>query len=246
MRNWFANRSLDLWILRSSTFTCMRVLSPLMAIVDADVAARLGWTMTDLAAAYVSGGASLLQLRAKKAPSGWLLGIATTIVALAHRANATVIVNDRADIARLSGADGVHVGQEDLAPAAVRQIVGAEAIVGLSTHAAEQLEAAVHEPVTYVAIGPVFGTDTKMTGYGSLGLEAVRRAAARAGEWGVPLVGDWRRDAGDGAGGHSRGGQHRGHHQRPWSPRAIRPPAFARIWRASRYNPSDRDGGPTW
>ncbi len=170
------------------TFTCMRVLSPLMAIVDADVAARLGWTMTDLAAAYVSGGASLLQLRAKKAPSGWLLGIATTIVALAHRANATVIVNDRADIARLSGADGVHVGQEDLAPAAVRQIVGAEAIVGLSTHAAEQLEAAVHEPVTYVAIGPVFGTDTKMTGYGSLGLEAVRRAAARAGEWGVPLV----------------------------------------------------------
>ena len=170
------------------TFTCMRVLSPLMAIVDADVAARLGWTMTDLAAAYLSGGATLLQLRAKRAPSGWLLDIATTIVALAHRANATVIVNDRSDIARLSGADGVHVGQEDLAPAAVRQIVGAEAIVGLSTHTAEQLEAAVHEPVNYVAIGPVFGTDTKLTGYGSLGLEAVRCAAARAGEWGLPLV----------------------------------------------------------
>ncbi len=163
-------------------------LPVLMAIVDADVAARLGWSMTDLAAAYLSGGATLLQLRAKKAPSGWLLDVVTTIVALAHRANATVIVNDRADIARLSGADGVHVGQEDLAPASVRRIVGAEAIVGLSTHTAEQLEAAVHEPVNYVAIGPVFGTDTKMTGYGSLGLEAVRRAAARAGERGVPLV----------------------------------------------------------
>src|SRR4051812_615385 len=118
-----------------------------MAIVDADVAARAGWTMTDLAAAYLSGGATLLQLRAKTASSGWLLDIATAIVALAHQANATVIVNDRADIARLSGADGVHVGQDDLPPAAVRQIVGAgatpggQAIVGLSTHTAEQLEA---------------------------------------------------------------------------------------------------------
>ena len=163
-----------------------------MAIVDADIAARLGWTMGDLAAAYLSGGATLLQLRAKKAPSGWLLDAATTIVALAHRANATVIVNDRADIARLSGADGVHVGQDDLAPASVRRIVGAEtgvgAIVGLSTHTTEQLERAVHEPVSYIAIGPVFGTDTKATGYSSLGLEAVRRAAARTGERGVPLV----------------------------------------------------------
>src|SRR5882757_4560389 len=98
-----------------------------MAIVDADAAARAGWTMVDLAAAYVTGGATLLQLRAKKAASGWLLDIATAIVALAHRANAMVIVNDRADIARLSGADGVHVGQDDLAPAAVRQIIGAGA-----------------------------------------------------------------------------------------------------------------------
>lgn len=159
-----------------------------MAIVDDDVAARFGWTMPHLAAAYLSGGARLLQLRAKRASSGRLLDIATTIVALAHRANATVIVNDRADIARLSGADGVHVGQDDLAPASIRQIVGGEAIVGLSTHTAEQLEAAVHEPVSYIAIGPVFGTDTKMTGYASLGLEAVRRAAARTGERGVGLV----------------------------------------------------------
>lgn len=159
-----------------------------MAIVDDDVAARFGWTMPHLAAAYLSGGARLLQLRAKKASSGRLLDISTTIVTLAHRADATVIVNDRADIARLSGADGVHVGQDDLAPASIRQIVGAEAIVGLSTHTAEQLEAAVHEPVSYIAIGPVFGTDTKTTGYTSLGLEAVRRAAARTGERGVPLV----------------------------------------------------------
>jgi len=163
-----------------------------MAIVDADVAARAGWTMTDLAAAYLSGGARLLQVRAKNAASGWLLDIATAIVSLAHPAHAIVIVNDRADIARLSGADGVHVGQNDLAPASARRIGGAtpgvEVIVGLSTHTAEQLEAALHAPVSYVAVGPVFRTDTKMTGYASLGLEGVRRAAARAGEQGVPLV----------------------------------------------------------
>jgi thiamine-phosphate pyrophosphorylase len=170
-----------------------------MAIVDGDVAARLGWTMTDLAAAYLSGGATLLQLRAKHASSGWLLDIATTIVTLAHRASATVIVNDRADIARLSGADGVHVGQDDLAPHSVRQIVaaapgpgdieaGVETIVGLSTHTPEQLEAAIDAPVSYIAIGPVFATDTKMTGYAGLGLETVRRAAARTRERGVPLV----------------------------------------------------------
>ena len=170
-----------------------------MAILDADVAARYGWTMTDLAAAYLSGGATLLQLRAKKAASGRLLDIASAIVALAHRANASVIVNDRADIARLSGADGVHVGQGDLAPAAVRRIIGphvgseagpggVDAIVGLSTHTVEQAEAALHLPVSYIAIGPVFRTDTKTTGYTGLGLEVVRRAAARTGEQGVPLV----------------------------------------------------------
>jgi thiamine-phosphate pyrophosphorylase len=173
-----------------------------MPIVDADVAVRAGWTMIDLAAAYLSGGATLLQLRAKTAPSGWLLDTATAIVALAHQRNALVIVNDRADIARLSGADGVHVGQDDLTPASVRQIIGphsgseagVEAIVGLSTHTAEQLDAALQKsgsplsPVSYIAIGPVFSTQTKMTGHASLGLEAVRRAAARTRERGVPLV----------------------------------------------------------
>jgi thiamine-phosphate pyrophosphorylase len=159
-----------------------------MAIVDADVAARFGWTMPDLGAAYLDGGATLLQLRAKTAPGGWLLDTASAIVKLAHRANALVIVNDRADIARLSGADGVHVGQQDLPAALARRIAGAEAIVGLSTHTPEQIDVALREPVTYVAIGPVFSTDTKATGYEALGLDPVRRAAGRARERGLPLV----------------------------------------------------------
>ena len=102
----------------------MKFLPPLMAIVDADIARGAGWPLIDLASAFLSGGATLLQLRAKEAPGGWLLDTASAIVTLAHQANARVIVNDRADIARLSGADGVHVGQDDLAPALVRQIVG--------------------------------------------------------------------------------------------------------------------------
>jgi len=121
--------------------------------------------------------------------SARLLEEASAIAALAHDAGATFIVNDRADIARLAGADGVHVGQDDLTPVAVRRIVGDRAIVGVSTHTVEQLDAALREPViSYVAIGPVFGTPTKDTGYAALGLSRVRDAAARATAAGVPLV----------------------------------------------------------
>src|SRR5262249_60631420 len=91
-------------------------------------------------------------------------------------------------IARLAAADGVHVGQDDLTPAAIRMLVGASAIVGLSTHTVDQIERAVREPVSYVAIGPVFATATKATGYDRVGLDMVRHAAARATAAGLPLV----------------------------------------------------------
>jgi thiamine-phosphate pyrophosphorylase len=99
------------------------------------------------------------------------------IVLRAHLAGASVIVNDRADVARLSGADGVHLGQEDLEPAAARRILGSNAILGVSTHSADQVRAAAREPVDYIAIGPIFGTSTKDTGYGSVGTALVTEAA---------------------------------------------------------------------
>jgi thiamine-phosphate pyrophosphorylase len=100
---------------------------------------------------------------------------------------ARIIINDRADIASMSGASGVHVGQDDLSPTDVRAVVGTHADVGLSTHTERQLAAALEEPVTYVAIGPVFGTATKDTGYDAVGLRLVERAATIvAGR--VPLV----------------------------------------------------------
>lgn len=129
-----------------------------------------------------------LQIRAKTAASGRVLDLAASIVAMARASGAMVIVNDRADIARLAGAGGVHVGQDDLAPADVRSIVGDHAIVGLSTHTTAQIESAVQQPVTYVAIGPVFGSTSKKTGYEAIGLDAVRSAAACARTAGLPLV----------------------------------------------------------
>jgi len=164
------------------------ILAPLCAIIDTDAAVRAGWPVIDLVNAFLDGGARFLQLRAKSMPGGQMLETAAAIAGLARSCGARVIINDRADIARLSGADGVHVGQEDLAPGAVRAIVGDNAIVGLSTHTVDQLERAASEPVSYLAIGPVFGTTTKATGYDAVGLEMVREAARRAGARGLPLV----------------------------------------------------------
>jgi thiamine-phosphate pyrophosphorylase len=128
-------------------------------------------------------------VRAKEADSGWLLECTSRIVERARAAGeATVIVNDRADVARLSGASGVHVGQDDLSPRDVRAIGGDQMVVGLSTHTPEQLARAVDEPISHVAIGPVFGTVTKETGYSALGLERVRDAHARVAPHGLPLV----------------------------------------------------------
>jgi thiamine-phosphate pyrophosphorylase len=161
---------------------------PLYAILDADAAANAGWTLIDLASAYLAGGARFLQVRAKKAASGWLLDTTAAIVERARTCDAIVIVNDRTDVARLAGADGVHLGQEDLGPAAARALVGGQAIVGLSTHTPAQVDAALAQPISYLAIGPVFRTSTKATGYEAVGLDRVRHAASRARTRQLPVV----------------------------------------------------------
>jgi thiamine-phosphate pyrophosphorylase len=163
--------------------------SALHAIVDVDVAARAGWTPLDLARAYLDGGAQLLQIRAKNLASGPLLALCEDVVHAASPYRAALIVNDRADIAAIAKAAGVHVGQEDLAPADVRRLVGPEAIVGFSTHTVEQIEAALREPVSYIAVGPVFGTRTKETGYLAVGLELVATAARMAAPTPIVAIG---------------------------------------------------------
>jgi thiamine-phosphate pyrophosphorylase len=162
--------------------------SRLNAIVDDDVATRAGWSVIDLARAYIESGATFLQLRAKTRSSAWLLEAADQLVAMTPPTGARIIVNDRADVARLAGASGVHVGQDDLAPEAVRRLIGANRIVGLSTHSVAQIDHAVTQPIDYLAIGPVFGTASKNTGYDAVGLRLVEEAAKRAKPRGLPVV----------------------------------------------------------
>ena len=162
-------------------------MAKLQAIVDVEVAERVGWRPDDLARAYLDGGARFLQLRAKQLPAGLFLDLCDTVVRAAESYGAQVIVNDRIDLARVSGAAGAHVGQDDLPPADARLQLGPGAIVGFSTHSVSQVEAALHEPITYLAVGPVFGTSTKETGYTPVGLELVATAAKLVGDL-VPIV----------------------------------------------------------
>ena len=161
-------------------------LPPVYAIVDAGVAARHGWTVPDLAAAYLDGGARLLQLRAPGVASGVLEGWCDAVVARASGYRAAILVNDRVDVACVCGAAGVHLGQADLPVEDARRIAGEAVIVGLSTHTEGQLRDALTRPVTYVAVGPVYATGTKDTGYRPVGLARVRAAAALASA--VPVV----------------------------------------------------------
>jgi thiamine-phosphate pyrophosphorylase len=141
-----------------------------------DVAARFGLDVPAVADAYLAGGARFIQIRAKGVSSSVFLKLSEEVVSRAREAGATVIVNDRADIARLAGADGVHLGQDDLEPAAARRILGGEAIIGLSTHSIEQVRLACRQPIDYVAVGPIFRTSTKEAGDRAVGTELVGQA----------------------------------------------------------------------
>ncbi|MDA1183714.1 MAG: thiamine phosphate synthase [Acidobacteria bacterium] len=161
-------------------------LPSLHAILDVEVAAAANWDSLDLARVFLDGGAPLIQLRAKHLNSGSFLALCDAVVGAAEPYGTRIVVNDRADLARMSGSAGVHVGQDDLAPRAARLLLGPGAVVGHSTHTVAQIQAAVNEPLTYIAIGPVFGTRTKATGYEPVGLARVSEAARLS--LGLPVV----------------------------------------------------------
>ena len=131
---------------------------PLYPIIDLSVVERpLEPILTGLA----SAGVQWIQLRGKTLSSRELFQECRQLVFLGRSLGLKVIVNDRADLAWLSGADGVHLGQQDLPAVEARRILGAKAIIGLSTHGLAQARQAQDTPVDYVAIGPVFPTRTK-------------------------------------------------------------------------------------
>jgi len=160
----------------------------LYAILDVDAIAVRGWTPVDVCRAWLAAGVRLVQLRAKALSSGPFLELADQLSGLCREAGARLIINDRADVAALTAAHGVHVGQDDLTPTEVRRVVGPDAMVGLSTHTLAQLGEGVLLPISYVAIGPVFTTATKDTGYEAIGLARVGEAALVAARAGLPLV----------------------------------------------------------
>ena len=157
------------------------LVPPLYPIVDIDLCRMRGIDPRTLVTAFLAGGARMLQIRLKSGGCGPLLSLVREAVAAAKPYGALIIVNDRPDIASMADAAGVHVGQADLPAAVAQTIAGPEAIVGVSTHSPEQVDEALTGPARYIAVGPVFRTSTKDTGYAPRGLELVRYAA-RAGK----------------------------------------------------------------
>lgn len=149
-------------------------LAGLYAIVDDDP--RWGSDPDRLLDAVLEGGARVVQLRLKHRSDRERLELARRAVPRARRAGALLIVNDRYDLADLSGSDGVHLGQDDLAPERIPEQLRERLIVGLSTHTLEQVEASRSRPVDYVAFGPVFGTRSKTSSHAPRGLQALEEA----------------------------------------------------------------------
>jgi thiamine-phosphate pyrophosphorylase len=126
--------------------------------------------------AAMSGGTGMVELRDREQPRAVIERSGRTYRRLANTYSALFIVNDDPYLALELSADGVHVGQDDIDPAEARRIMGPDAIIGLSTHSREQIEAAAGEPVDYISVGPIWETPTK-EGRPATGLELIETAA---------------------------------------------------------------------
>ena len=152
-------------------------LPRLYPILDTETLTARGILLTTAAAAFLDGGAGILQLRHKGHWSRTIFEDAREVARLSRDAGALFIVNDRADFAMLLEA-GLHIGQDDLAPRDARKLVGRDVVIGFSSHNPAQLCAAGGEPVDYVALGPVFATASKRNPDPVVGVEEVRRCRA--------------------------------------------------------------------
>jgi thiamine-phosphate pyrophosphorylase len=131
--------------------------------------------------AAMSGGAGMIELRDREHPRSVVERSGQTFRRLANTYGAIFIVNDDPHLALELRADGVHVGQDDMDPAEARRIMGPDAIIGLSTHSREQVEAAARAPIDYFSVGPIWETPTK-EGRPATGLDLIREAAQIAGK----------------------------------------------------------------
>jgi thiamine-phosphate pyrophosphorylase len=133
--------------------------------------------LAEAVAAACRGGVRAIQVREKEAPDAEVLAEARDLAAVAREAGALLIVNDRVGVALEAGADGVHVGPEDMSPAEARRLLGPGRVLGVTTHSIEQARRAVAGGADYVGIGPVFPTITKEVRARVIGPEAAGRVA---------------------------------------------------------------------
>jgi len=143
-------------------------------ILDTDAVSRRGVSAVEAARELLAAGIGILQFRHKLFYSREVFAELEAIAAMCARTGATLVVNDRADLARLTGA-ALHLGQDDLRPSDARRVMGVEGRIGFSTHNEAQLHAAANEPVDYVALGPIFGTGSKQNPDPIVGLDELRR-----------------------------------------------------------------------
>jgi len=154
-------------------------LPSLYAIVDP---LDTGRTPLALAEAYLAGGATLLQLRLKGAPARVLYETALALRGVTRTAGALLVVNDRPDVAAAVGADGVHLGQDDVPVAVARAVLGPGRWVGVSTHDLDEAAAALRDGADYLGVGPIYDTTSKVGALPARGLAllaAVRRLTDR-------------------------------------------------------------------
>jgi thiamine-phosphate pyrophosphorylase len=129
--------------------------------------------LPELLRGAAAGGVEVVQLRDKQLGDEELAAVANAARALCERLGVLLIVNDRPLVAREAGADGVHVGQDDMVAAEVRELVGPDMLIGLSTHAPEEIDAVDSAVVDYIGVGPIHETPTKL-GRPAVGLELIR------------------------------------------------------------------------
>ena len=149
----------------------------LYPILDTGLFERRQFPLLEAARLLLEAGVHLIQGRCKTAIGPEQVKQVDRLVALCGKHSAALIVNDRADLALMTGAGGVHVGQDDLPPTSVRQLVGPRALLGFSTHNRSQFLEATKMPVDYLAIGPIFGTRNKENPDPAVGLETLKLCA---------------------------------------------------------------------
>jgi thiamine-phosphate pyrophosphorylase len=171
-------------------------LPRLYPILDTETLANSGVGVEVAAAAFLEGGAGILQFRHKGHWTREIFAVAQGVARLSREAGAELVINDRADFAMLLEA-GLHLGQHDLAPRDARKLVGPDTAIGYSSHNREQLCAAGGEPVDYVALGPIFSTSSKQNPDPVVGLEELRRCRALLEKPLVAIGGITRQNAAD-------------------------------------------------